>query len=153
MKQKSCRNNQFFATRHFKDTSRNRIIFQKVHPHASDFCHQRCLPDSWWLASSNDERPSRPTKEKMTSQQVTTNSCHIPSCSDNSYHIQILNFHRPEVMQNQIHSETIQKPARDSPIFAPEFSGQSWKTARPDFTEAMDHSEVLQQKRSCNQPT
>ena len=142
-----------FVTRHFKDISKNRTIFQKMHPHASDFCHQSCLPDSWWLASSIDQRPSSTTKEKMTSQQIKTNSYHILSCSENNYQIQILAIHSPEVMQNQIYSEAMQKLARDSPIVVPEFSKQSCKIARPDLTEAMDHNQVLQQKRSCNQPT
>lgn len=139
--------------RNFQDISKNRTIFQKMHPHASDFCHQSCLPDSWWLASSIDQRPSRPTKEKMTSQQIKTNSYHILPCSDNNYQVQILTIHSPEVVQNQIYSEAKQKLARDSPIVVPELSEQSCKIARPDLTEAMDHSQVLQQKRSCNQPT
>ena len=151
-----------FVTRHFKyisknrnsqDISKNRAILQKMHPHASDFCHQSCLPDSWWLASSIDQRPSSTTKERMTSQQIKTNSYHILSCSDNNYQIQILTIHSPEVMQNQIYSEAMQKLARDSSIVVPEFSEQSCKIARPDLTEAMDHSQVLQQNRSCNQPT
>ena len=107
----------------------------------------------WLPASSIDQRPSRPTKDTMISQQIKTNSYHILSCSDNNYQIQILTVHSPEVMQNQIYSEAMQKLARDSSIVVPEFSEQSCKIARPDLTEAMDYSQVLQQNRSCNQPT
>ena len=152
-----------FVTRHFKDISKktetsktfqkNRAILQKMHPHASDFCHQSCLPDSWWLASSIDQRPSRQAKEKMTSQQIKTDSYHVLSCSDKNYQIQILTIHSPEVLQNQIYPEDMQKLARDSSIVVPEFSEQSCKIARPGLTEAMGHSQVLQQKGSCSQPT
>ena len=100
--------------RNFQDISKNRTLFQKMHPHASDFCHQSCLPDSWWLASSIDQRPSRPTKEKMTSQQIKTNSYHILPCSDNNYQVQILTIYsltrsraEPDLLRSQ--AETCQR--------------------------------------------
>ena len=136
--------------------------FQKTEPyfrrctqmHQNFATRAACQIVGGWLpASSIDQRPSRPTKDTMTSQQIKTNSYHILSCSDNNYQIQILTVHSPEVMQNQIYSEAMQKLARDSSIVVPQFSEQSCKIARPDLTEAMDHSQVLQQNRSCNQPT
>jgi len=89
----------------------------------------------------------------MTSQQIKTDSYHVLSCSDKNYQIQILTIHSPEVLQNQIYPEDMQKLARDSSIVVPEFSEQSCKIARPGLTEAMGHSQVLQQKGSCSQPT
>ena len=154
-----------FVTRHFKDISKKQKLprhFKKTEPYFRRCTHMHqifatraaCQIVGGWLPESSiDQRPSRPTKEKMTSQQIKTNSYHILSCSDNNYQIQILTIHSPEVMQNQIYSEAMQKLARDSSIVVPQFSEQSCKIARPDLTEAMDHSQVLQQNRSCNQPT
>ena len=128
MNQKPCRNYQKLChqtlQRHFKKTETSKT-FQKTEPyfrrctqmHQNFATRAACqIVGDWLPASSIDQRPSRPTKEKMTSQQIKTNSYHILSCSDNNYQIQILTIHSPEVMQNQIYSEAMQKLARDSQL-------------------------------------
>ena len=95
--------------RHFKKTE---PYFRRcTHMHQIFATRAACQIVGGWLPESSiDQRPSRPTKEKMTSQQIKTNSYHILSCSDNNYQINysLTRSHaEPDLLRS--HAETCQR--------------------------------------------
>ena len=109
---------------------------------------QSCLPDSWWLASSIDQNylqgPPRPTKESMTSQQIETDSYHILSyhmtSDDIIYILSYWNRFRWYIFSHQKFRRTrsTQEPCRNLPE-TPQLLFQSSQSTRGKIAEAIDH--------------